>query len=364
VFLDGELIETNTPCNISVPSDRVHTIRVVKDGYQPSERQITAPGAFEINLLPVSPTASGTPTPVPKSVPSHHGGLFIHTYPEQAEVKIDGVVVSSSSPILISPLKEGFHTITAGILTTGDVYSSQQTIRTWVFPEVIIPVEFNLMDTPLSGSVTISSESHTGEKFTVNGYYPMKRIPEKVEITDIPSFITLVNDAAYYSFTIPANSLENGQFNIPEGKFPVCNLSIKSDPESAEIFIDGNRTGLRTPAVIPNVSEGYHRITVTSKERIPVTELIYVSESQCLKGDYPLKYSLAWFASGRLQLNSDPPGATVSIRGLKTGEVTPCNLDGIPIGVWEVMLTLDKSKKYLDVTVEPDQTRKYSVAFD
>ncbi len=97
---------------------------------------------------------------------------------------------------------------------------------------------------------------------------------------------------------------------------------------------------------------------------VPVTERIFIAESQCLMGEYQVKYSLPWYASGSIGFTSDPPGAAISIRGLRTGEVTPCAIDGIPIGVWEVLLTLDKEKRYLDVTVEPGQTRNYSVVFD
>jgi hypothetical protein len=364
VFLDGQQYGMHTPCDITVSSEGDHTIRIEQEGYQPSERKVTGPAAIEIHLLPVLPTPPMTITSAPAPAPSHHGGLYISSYPEQAEIKIDGIVVGTRSPLLIVPLKEGFHTISVGILTSGNVYSAQETIRTWVFPDAIIPVEFNLMDTTILGSVTIGGETRSGEQFTVNGYYPVKRIPEQVELAEHPSFITLTDDGGYYSFTIPQSSRDSREFSVPTRTPLVCNLSVESDPAGAELFIDGIRTGLRTPAVVPNVSEGYHRISLASGGRLPVTERIYIAESQCLIGGYAVRYSLPWYASGGIDLTSEPPGAAVSIRGLKTGEVTPCSLDGIPIGVWEVMLTLDKSKRYLDVTVEPDQTRKYSVVFD
>jgi len=198
----------------------------------------------------------------------------------------------------------------------------------------------------------------------VNGYYPVKRVPEKVELSEHPSFVTLIQDSAYYSYGIPQSSRDNSEFLVPARTPLVCNLSIASNPPGAEIFIDGIRTGIITPAVIPNVSEGYHRVSLTAENRIPVTERIFIAESNCLLGGYQVQYSLPWYASGGLVLTSDPPGAAISIRGLRTGEVTPCTIDGIPIGVWEVLLTLDKEKRYLDAIVEPDRTRNYSVVFD
>ena len=95
-----------------------------------------------------------------------------------------------------------------------------------------------------------------------------------------------------------------------------------------------------------------------------MTELIHIAESQCLQGEYRVRYPLEWYASGGLHLTTEPPGAAVSFRGLKTGEVTPCILENIPIGVWEVTLTYEKAKRGIDATVEPGSIRTYSVVFD
>jgi len=363
VFLDDEPTGKITPCEIEVAADGMYSIRLVKGGYQPFEQQITGPEGIEAVLLPESPLPESTMTSAAAAARSHHGGVFIHTYPEQAEIRVDGVVVGTSSPILIYPLKEGFHTIMAGIRTGENAYSSKETIRTWVFPDAIMPVEFNLMDATASAFVTISGESRTGTPFTVNGYYPVKRIPEKVELIDYPSFITLTNRSSYLSFTISPSSRETREFSVPATDPALFNLSVESDPEGAEIFIDGIRTTLQTPAVVPNVSVGYHRISLTARDRIPVTHLVYIAESQITDGEYHVRYPLSWYASGSLNLTSNPPGAAVSVRGLKTGEVTPCTLNGIPIGVWEVTLTSGKEKRSLDATVEPAKTTKYSVRF-
>lgn len=364
VFLDDQLTGLVTPCEMEVTPGGMHSIRLVKYGYQPFEQQVTGSTELDVLLVPVPPPPGDTVTPEPPPARSHHGGVFIHSYPEKAEIRIDGVLVGTSSPVLVCPLREGFHTITAGIPAGANGYSARESVRTWVFPDAIVPVEFNLMDAAEPVSVTITGESRTGDTFTVNGYYPVKRVPERIEVAEHPSFITLTNDSSYLSFAIPASSREIGQFTIPGTDPPVCNLSAESVPDGAEIFLDGIRTGLLTPAVIPNVSAGYHRVSIASKERVPVTDLIHIAESMCIQGEYSVRYPLEWYPSGSLYLTSDPAGAAVSFRGLKTGEVTPCTLDDIPIGVWEVTLTYSKTKKGIDATVEPGKTRTYSVVFD
>jgi hypothetical protein len=364
VFLDNKPTGLLTPCEIDVLSGELHFIRVEKEGYQPFEQQVTGPAELDILLVPVSPFPEGVGTPAPSPARSHHGGVYVTSYPETAEIRIDGIVVATSSPVLVTPLKEGFHTIMAGIPAGTNSYSARQTVRTWVFPDAIIPVEFNLMDTVTASSLTITSDSRAGESFTVNGYYPVKRVPGQIEIVGNPAFITITNGFSYISFTIPPNSRENGQFIIPRDDPSVCNLSIGSVPDGAEIFLDGIRTGLLTPATIPHVSTGYHRISITAPERIPVTSLIHIAGSECAEGGYTVQYPLEWYGSGSINLTSDPPGAAVSFIGLKTGEVTPCTLEGIPLGVWEITLTHGKDKRGIDATVEPGKTKTYSVRFD
>jgi hypothetical protein len=364
VFLDDQLTGLVTPCELEVAQGGMHSIRLVKDDYQPFEQQVTGPIVLEVLLVPVPPLPGDTEPPAAPPARSRHGGVFIHSYPEQAEIRIDGIVIGTSSPVLVCPLREGFHTITAGIPAGENGYSARESVRTWIFPDAIVPVEFNLMDAAEPVSVTITGESRTGDTFTVNGYYPVKRVPERVEVAEHPSFVTLTAVSSYLSFTIPGSSREMGQFTIPGTDPPVCNLCVDSVPDGAEIFLDGIRTGLLTPAVIPNVSEGYHRISIALKERVPMTKLIHIAESQCLQGEYQVRYPLEWYASGGLHLTSDPPGAAISFRGLKTGEVTPCSFENIPIGVWEVTLTYGKAKRGIDAIVEPGSTRTYSVVFD
>jgi hypothetical protein len=363
VLLDGRQTGLATPCDIEVPAGP-HTVRLVKEGYLPFEQQVSGPAAVKALLQPdvLTPAETGPETPAPG--PSHHGGLFISSYPAAVEIRIDNIPVGTSSPVLVYPIKEGVHTVQAGIPAGNNGYSARETIRTWVFPDAVLPVEFNLMDAPVQSVVNITGVSRPGAGFTVNGYYPVRKVPERVDLAGAPSFITLIGESSYRSFEIPADSKESGVYSIPEKDPPFCILSIQSAPDGAEVFLDGTRTGLLTPAAIPNVSAGYHRISIASQGRIPVTELIHIPESQCREGEVRVRYTLAGYPSGTLNLESDPPGAAVSIRGLKTGEVTPCTIDSIPIGIWEVTFTSGKSKRGVDAKVEPESNRTYAVVFD
>jgi hypothetical protein len=363
VLLDGRSTGLVTPCEIEV-SPGLHTVRVEKEGYLPFEQQVSGLAGVEAVLQPEVITPAETEPETPAPALSHHGGLFVSSYPASVEIRIDNVPVGTSSPVLVSPLKEGFHTVQAGIPAGNNGYSARETIRTWVYPDAVVPVEFNLMDAPVQSQVNITGEPRSGTGFTVNGYYPVRKVPERVELAGSPPFITLIKESSYLSFDIPPDSRASGLFIIPVKDPPSCTLSVQSVPEGAEVFVDGIRTGLLTPAVIPDVSAGYHRVSVASPGRLPVTELIHIPESQCGEGEVRVRYSLPWYPTGTLNLASDPPGAAVSIRGLKTGEVTPCTIEGIPIGIWEVTFTRGKAKRGVDAKVEPGSNRTYTVVFD
>jgi hypothetical protein len=363
VFLDGRSTGLVTPCEIEV-SPGLHTVRIVKEGYLPFEKQVTGTSGVDAVLQPdvITPAEKGPEALAPGT--SHHGGLFISSYPASAEIRIDNVIVATRSPVLVYPLREGFHTIQAGIPTGDRGYSARESIRTWVFPDAVLPLEFNLMDATVLYHVNITGESRSGAPFTVNGYYPVRKVPEDAELTGIPSFITLTGGSSYLSFEIPVDSWVSGVYSLPMKDPLLCTLSVESSPDGGEIFLDGIRTGLLTPAVIPNVSAGYHRISVGYPGRLPATELIHISDSQCIAGGASVRYSLDWYPTGTLNLASDPPGAAVSIRGLRTGEVTPCTIEGVPIGIWEVTFSSGKAKKGVDATVEPGSNRTYTVVFD
>ncbi|MDD1714141.1 MAG: PEGA domain-containing protein [Methanoregulaceae archaeon] len=363
LFIDGRPTGLVTPCDIEIPPG-FHTVRLVKEGYLPFEQQVSGQADVEVILHPDASTPDEADPEPPAPGPSHHGGLFIRSYPASVEIRIDNVPVGTSAPVLVYPLKEGVHTIQAGIPAGNNGYSARETIRTWVFPDAVLPVEFNLMDAPVQSLVNITGESRPGTGFTVNGYYPVRKVPERVELAGAPSFITLIGESSYLSFEIPPDSKESGVYSLPEKDPPSCTLSIQSVPEGAEVFLDGTRMGLLTPATIPNVSAGYHRISIASQGRLPVTELIHIPDSQCREGEVVVRYTLAGYPSGTLNLASDPPGAAISIRGLKTGEVTPCTIEGIPIGIWEVTFSSGKSRRGVDAKVEPESNRTYAVVFD
>lgn len=364
VFIDGKTTGLATPCEIELVPGDMHTVRIAKEGYRAIDLQLgEKPVTVTLERIATSPAISET-IPGPASH-THHGGVSISTYPEKAEIRIDGVAVGTDSPVLVYPLKEGFHTITAGIRAGERGYTAKESVRTWIFSDALVAVDFNLMDTERSEKVNITGESRHGDPFTASGYYPVKRVPDIVEFAGSPPFVTLTGNMTFLSFPVSRESLESGTFSLP-GKDPlVCTLVVESEPEGSEIFIDGIRTGLVTPASIRNVSAGYHRLMVVSSGRVPVTELIHIAESDCMRGEVVrARYKTDWYPSGSIALVSDPPGASVLIRGLKTGETTPCRIDNIPIGVWEVTFSSGKLKKAIDVNVEPGGNRTYSVVMD
>lgn len=372
VFVDGRATGKTTPCTVEIRNGTNAMIQISRQGYLPFEQQVNGPGAIQAVLtgIPGTPAPNGTPvptvvaTPVPAATGSHHGGMYIRSYPDTVDISIDGILVGSKAPVIVDPLKAGTYTVSAAIKDSTNAPMSRASREVTVEPGLMTPVSINLMSTMGPATVTVSSTSRNGSMFTVNGLGPLRTIGDQVELVEEPSFITLISGSSFLSFGISESDRASGRFAVPDTNPPVCNLEVSTRPSGGEIFLDGIRTGLRTPAVIPNVSSGYHRIWILAEGATPVDELIQIPDSACREGSFKVVSLLEAYPSGDLRALSDPPGAAIAVRGLDTGEVTPYTFEDVPLGIWEVRFTdRDGRVKSIDVTLNPGGTKSCSVVF-
>lgn len=117
----------------------------------------------------------------------------------------------------------------------------------------------------------------------------------------------------------------------------VTTATINSEPQGASVFVDGRKTGLRTPAVIPSLEVGKsYRIRLEKEQFIPVDQMLTISSSLPLTVTIPLAKE-----SGTLNVSSTPAGAKIYLNGEDTKKVTPATLDKMPLGV-DLRVTLMK----------------------
>jgi hypothetical protein len=115
------------------------------------------------------------------------------------------------------------------------------------------------------------------------------------------------------------------QSHTPGGTPAAKGLEILSDPDGAEVFLNGAFQGL-TPLVIENLAKGRYMIEVRKAGFFTMTEWI----------DFPGTYMLVKFPMlrvyGFIQLSISPPDATVTIGGSRYSP----GLSRIPSGAYEV----------------------------
>ena len=137
--------------------------------------------------------------------------------------------------------------------------------------------------------------------------------------------------------------------------------------EEAEVFIDGFRTGFSTPYTFTNISDGAHRITVSKPGHVPEESVITLAHTTVPISMTDLYFILEEYPSGFLRVVSDTPGATITINGKDTGEVTPFLFPWVPTGSHSVMVSNNNmTRKYPDVAVNalvPSILAQFSMKF-
>jgi len=136
----------------------------------------------------------------------------------------------------------------------------------------------------------------------------------------------------------------------------VTTATINSDPQGANVLVEGRRTGLRTPAVIPSLEVGKsYRIRLEKEQYIPVDQMLTISSALPLTVTIPLAKE-----AGSLKVSSNPIGAKIYLNGEDTNKVTPATLTKIPLGV-DLRVTLMKegfedAEKVLKLETKAPQT--------
>ncbi len=133
-------------------------------------------------------------------------------------------------------------------------------------------------------------------------------------------------------------------------------LLIHSQPTGAEVEINNADYG-KTPLLLPQMPFGQYRITARLPGHLPKTVETIVADRTPVKIDLQLISD-----SGRIVINSTPPGASVAVGGVSRG-ITPFTIETIPSGKHQMSLTMKGYEPYIDeITVEPGDRREFNIA--
>jgi|WetSurMetagenome_2_1015567.scaffolds.fasta_scaffold04759_2 hypothetical protein len=360
IFLEGNYLGKTTPYTVEVNPGDENRIRLELDGFVPVEQNLTVYNDTTIcqkMYTPVYTTKGRTDDLVPEPDSVHQGGLYVLSRPGPSFVYIDGVRVSRRTPVVINGLKEGKHAIRLSLdlsdgLSTSrpDIYFEDREV--YVHPSSLIPVDVAASTAP-SKTMIIDSDALRGEPFTVNGNTAQDTMPAEVQIPRSSSYITVFHNLSYISYPITESVDENMYHGIKPRAYYNLNVSVDSAPQGAEVFIDGFRTGYSTPYTFANISDGPHRIIVSKPGYIPRERLISLAYTSVPISTTDVHVTLEDYSWGFLRVESNPPGAGISIDGLDSGEVTPYLFPLMPTGSHSLKVTGNNiTKMFYDRTVD------------
>ena len=193
---------------------------------------------------------------------SHSGGIYITSYPADAELRVDTKKIEVVLPAVVYGLKEGIHNVEVRQTSEIDKTTVSRSLRVWVYADAVTTADFDLIAGNIPRKIRINSLDNTSYSFTVNGYYPIRKTPAEIEFTGPDDFFTVIREGAYLSYRPFAIISDENSIVVPVSNPPLYKLPVESSPPGGEIFVDGLWSGYTTPAVIPNLSTGLHRIIV------------------------------------------------------------------------------------------------------
>jgi hypothetical protein len=294
---------------------------------------------------------------------THSGGIYITSYPADVELRVDTKKIDIVLPAVVYGLKEGIHNVEVRQLSENDKIITSQSLRTWVYADAITTVNFDLVAGYVPRKIRISSLDNTSNSFTVNGYYPIRKSPVEVEFTRPDDFFTILRDGAYLSYRPFSMVSEENSITIPPSNPQLYNLTVESSPPGGEIFVDGTWSGFTTPAVIPDLSSGLHRVIVSLPGYIPGESIVEIPITDGPLVTKPAVFVLDTYAFGPVTVESIPPGADILVDGYVTGEITPHTFGYLPIGIHQVSFRRNGETRTIEVNIKPGTSHREVVMF-
>jgi hypothetical protein len=123
-------------------------------------------------------------------------------------------------------------------------------------------------------------------------------------------------------------------------------IKVNSEPTNASIYIDHTLYGV-TPHTIQHVSIGNHEIKLTLKNYADWIDTVHVGRDSTTTVEATLLKLI-----GRLNITSEPSGASVWLDGTELGITTPAAIDSLLATTHQLKLTLTDYQDYeQDVTI-------------
>jgi hypothetical protein len=116
-------------------------------------------------------------------------------------------------------------------------------------------------------------------------------------------------------------------------------LSLASLPSGAQVFVDGDPAGQRTPVVLRGLAVGTHTVELRRPGSQDWCQAVTIADGRTLEIQTLLSPSRR--SLGTLAVRSQPARAAMTLEGYPTGRRTPAEIAELPAGHHRVELTLE-----------------------
>ena len=271
------------------------------------------------------------------------GFISITTQPTGCEVYLDGEATGDTTPCVLADIIKG-EDITLRLV--------KEDYLDWSGTVKVSGVDTLFVDKNFTGSLKVTSNP-PGASIILDGEATSKITPYTFDSLVVGSHsLRLEHEgAATLDSSIVIVYGEQAEVNVKLNEY-YGHIQVNSTPTGAEIWLDGSNTGYTTDYLLGNVGVGSHELKLIKEGYVEWDTTVAVSEGQTTTINATLEE-----ATGNIQVNSTPTGATIYLDGSNTDKTTNVLLENVSVGSHTIKLVKDG---YVDwqqeVMVNEDQT--------
>ena len=327
IFLDSTNTGKITPDTLKNILTGLHTIILKKSNYLDTTLIVNVPENNTISKI------IGLRAAVTK------GNVYIESNPSGAQIFLDNLNTNKITPDILKDLVTGVHSITL----KKDSYVDT-TFKVPIINDTTISKSVILTPKVTKGNIYISSNPGSAQIF-LDSINTGKVTPDTLKnIAEGVHKITLKKNN-YYDTTLIVTVQRNQTVSESVALTPLIirgNIFLESEPNGAQIYIDGKNTNKVTPDTLLNYPAGNHSITLKKTDfrdtTFQINVIAYLTVSK--------KITLISI-NGNIFIQSNPSGADIYLSDKSTGKTTPDTLKNLAEGTYKITL---KYPDYNDTT--------------
>ncbi len=272
----------------------------------------------------------------PPQGPARPGGtgmLRISSTPAGARIIVDDAPTNFRTPTAF-PLPAGSHRVILSLLS-----HRNREIQVRVEAGATTQIEATLAALG-SGSIGVVS-SPPGAEIFVDGLSTGLATPADVRALPVGTHTIQLRRRGYEDWSQAVVVRQNRHFPFQALLVPsrrnTGTLAVRSQPPNALIAIDGAETDRITPASLAEVPAGTRFVELTLAGYRPWSGTVVIEEGRTRDLLVSLR-GLPAQEAGSARVESDPPGAAITLNGILLRQKSPADLDGLPPGTFTIEL--------------------------